>query len=98
MASITTTSAAVAAATATRATMRLSQTLIGRFSAHEGVEGGWGNREVPPPWTVRRGHVGETWFPPWERAGGERHSSRHSFRVREKRPVQPAEDGVGEQA
>jgi hypothetical protein len=35
------------------------------------VEGLWGNREVPPPWTVRRGLAGEIWFPPWERAEGE---------------------------
>src|SRR5688572_47006 len=43
--------------------------------AHERVEGVWGNREVPPSPARRRGHEGETWFPPRERAGGERRSS-----------------------
>src|SRR5580765_6560329 len=53
-----------------------SATLIGRLLADERGEGAWGNREVPQHWTVRRGHVGETWFPPQERAGGERRSFR----------------------
>src|SRR6266545_5664063 len=49
--------------------------LIGRPSAYERVEGVWGNREVPPRKTGRRGFdVGETWFPPRERAEGERRS------------------------
>ena len=33
----------------------------------------WGNLEVPPQ-SRRRGLVGETWFPPRERAEGERRS------------------------
>src|SRR3989337_1608829 len=40
------------------------------------AEGVWGNREVAPRSQRRRGHVGETWFPPRERAEGERRSSR----------------------
>src|SRR5918996_409726 len=47
--------------------------LMGRPLAHVHVEGVWGNREVPPQHR-RRGHVGETWFPPRERAEGERRS------------------------
>src|SRR6266508_5794296 len=47
--------------------------LMGRPLAHERVEGVWGNREVPPL-HQRRGPVGETWFPPRERAEGERRS------------------------
>src|SRR2546425_5325185 len=47
--------------------------LIGQPLAYERVEGVWGNREVPPHETRRRGFdVGETWFPPRERAEGER--------------------------
>src|ERR687891_490533 len=52
---------------------RTSATLMGHPVAHEGVEGVWGNREVPPR-HQRRGLVGETWFPPRERAKGERRS------------------------
>src|SRR5438094_10310695 len=53
--------------------------LIGRPLAYERVEGVWGNREVPPHETRRRGFdVGETWFPPRERAKGERRSYRKS--------------------
>src|SRR3970282_1731864 len=48
--------------------------LIGQPLAYERVEGVWGNREVPPRSQRRRGHVGETWFPPRERAEGERRS------------------------
>src|SRR6266487_4420269 len=49
--------------------------LIGHPVAYERVEGAWGNREVPPHKTRRRGFdVGETWFPPRERAEGERRS------------------------
>src|SRR5215210_7415417 len=47
------------------------ETLMGRPLAYGRVGGGWGNREVPPRWTVRRGLAGETWFLPRERAGGE---------------------------
>src|ERR687891_2072595 len=47
--------------------------LIGQPLACERVEGVWGNREVPPQHR-RRGFVGETWFPPRERAKGERPS------------------------
>src|SRR5436309_14014830 len=36
--------------------------------------GGRGNREVPPAVHQRRGLVGKTWFPPRERAKGERRS------------------------
>src|SRR5437773_896160 len=53
---------------------RTGSTFMARSLVHEGVEGGRGNREVHPP--PRRGSMGETWFPPWERASGERHSSR----------------------
>src|SRR6266540_2932127 len=51
--------------------------LIGRPPACERVEGVWGNREVPPPQVLRRGLAGETWFPPRERAEGERQLCRH---------------------
>src|SRR5919106_6139405 len=50
-------------------------TLTGRPLARERGEGVWGNREVPPQ-SRRRGHVGETWFPPRKRAEGERRSRR----------------------
>src|SRR5919106_3296441 len=50
--------------------------LIGQPLAYERVEGVWGNREVPPQHR-RRGLVGETWFPPRERAEGERRSCEH---------------------
>src|SRR5438105_14421649 len=40
----------------------------------ERVEGVWGNREVPPHREEEGGNVGETWFPPRERAEGERRS------------------------
>src|SRR2546428_7378150 len=43
----------------------------------ERVEGVWGNREVPPHEAKEGGNVGETWFPPRERAEGERRSCRH---------------------
>src|SRR4051794_22321659 len=49
---------------------------MGRPSAHERGEGVRRNREVPPLWVVRRGHAAETWFPPRERAKGERRSFR----------------------
>src|SRR5215207_8104857 len=50
-----------------------------RSLPHEQREGVWGNREVPPRRARRRGLVGETWFPPRERARGERrsHLERH---------------------
>src|SRR5438445_8427315 len=41
---------------------------------YERVEGAWGNREVPPHKREEGGRVGETWFPPRERAEGERRS------------------------
>src|SRR5215208_3556986 len=50
--------------------------LMGGPLAHERGEGAWGNREVPPQETRRRGLGGETWFPPRERAEGERRSCR----------------------
>src|SRR5438552_15398443 len=46
------------------------------LTAHERVEGVWGNREVPPHRREGGGSVGEPWVPPRERAGGERRSSR----------------------
>src|ERR671919_476201 len=48
-------------------------TFMGQLLAYERVEGVRGNREVPPR-HQRRGSVGETWFPPRERAEGERPS------------------------
>src|SRR5919106_1557628 len=48
-------------------------TFMGQLLAYERVEGVRGNREVPPR-HQRRGSVGETWFPPRERAEGERRS------------------------
>src|SRR5918996_686061 len=48
-------------------------TLTGGPPPCERVEGVWGNREVSPQ-PRRRGLVGETWFPPRERAEGERRS------------------------
>src|SRR4051794_41882876 len=53
-------------------TTRLS--LIGQPLPNERVEGAWGNREVPPHAAGKRGAVGETGFPPRERAAGERRS------------------------
>src|SRR5712691_1842657 len=61
---------------------RVVWSLIGQPLAYERGEGAWGNREVPPPWTLRRGLVGETWFPPRERAGGDRRSSGDRLRLR----------------
>src|SRR6266545_2481643 len=58
-------------------------TLIGRPQAYEHVEGVWGNREVPPL-QQRRGPEGETWFPPRERAEGERRSCSYLQRGRRK--------------
>src|SRR5438094_7389356 len=53
--------------------------LIGRPLAYERVGGGWGNREVRPHETRRRGYgVGETWFPPRERAERDRRAQRTS--------------------
>src|SRR5579859_6260279 len=46
----------------------------GPWGAGERVEGVWGNREVPPHEQNEGGNVGETWFPPRERAEGERRS------------------------
>src|SRR5206468_12466571 len=43
-------------------------------SVRERVEGAWGNRKVPPHRQEEGGKVGETWFPPRERAEGERRS------------------------
>src|SRR5439155_15545007 len=40
--------------------------------ADERVDGVWGNREVPPHGTNEGCNVAETWFPPRERAEGER--------------------------
>src|SRR5919108_4445462 len=52
---------------------RKASSLTGGFSGRERGERVWGNREVPPL-GQGRGAVGETWFPPRERAGGERRS------------------------
>src|SRR5919197_4653539 len=46
--------------------------LMGQHLAHERGEGARGNRDVPPH--LGRGFAGETWFPPRERAEGERRS------------------------
>src|SRR5438132_11810154 len=48
---------------------------------YERVEGAWGNREVAPHREEEGGNVGETWFPPRERAEGERRSSTHLLRA-----------------
>src|ERR671919_236406 len=62
-----------AAAAAGRAGSSYGFSLIGQSLIDERVEGVWGNREVPPQ-RRRRGPVGETWFPPRERAKGEQRS------------------------
>src|SRR5438445_4849455 len=59
--------------------MRASRALIGQPLPNERVEGAWGNREVPPHEAKEGGLVGETWFPPRERAAGERRSCRYGF-------------------
>src|SRR5438093_11166525 len=64
------------ASTARACSTSSRETLIGRPLPNERVEGAWGNREVPPHKTKEGGNVGETWFPPRERAGGERRSRR----------------------
>src|SRR5918996_1497490 len=50
-----------------------TQTITSRSREGDRGEGVRGNREVPPP-DRRRGLVRETWFPPRERAEGERRS------------------------
>src|SRR5207247_5747828 len=67
--------------------------LIGHC-AYERVEGVWGNREVPPQKTRRRGFdVGETWLPPRERAEGERRSRGGDVRrVAQPRPQQQEDE------
>src|SRR5439155_17026424 len=62
------------------ATPATTGALIGQPLAYERGEGARGNREVPPP--GRRGSVGETWFPPRERADGARQSYRELHRPR----------------
>src|SRR2546428_12801498 len=57
----------------------------------ERVEGVWGNREVPPHGREEGGNVGETWFPPRERAEGER----RSCGLLEGRPEITDFDGLG---
>src|SRR2546429_2162589 len=59
-----------------RRAVERSDLLIGRPPPNERGRGrgGRGNREVPPAVHQRRGLVGETWFPPRERAEGERRS------------------------
>src|SRR5919106_1395110 len=59
--------------------------LIGQPLACERGEGVWGNREVPPQHR-RRGPVGETWFPPRERAEGERRSCCDGGRLADEAP------------
>src|SRR5215211_8341157 len=57
----------------------------------------WGNLEVPPQGRSR-GIVGETWFPPRERAEGERRSCRNPGSLLVHERPQAAEDiwvGVG---
>src|SRR6266540_6590018 len=53
--------------------------ITGQSLARDRVEGAWRNPEVPPRQVLRRGLVGETWFPPRERAKGERRSRRDGF-------------------
>src|SRR5207244_5060879 len=55
---------------------RRRATLMGRPLPDEPGRGraGRGNREVPPDLHQRRGLAGEKWFPPRERAEGERRS------------------------
>src|SRR3954470_13859823 len=60
--------------TAARRASRRLIVLIGQLLPNERVEGVWGNREVPPHEAKEGGNVGETWFPPRERAEGERRS------------------------
>src|SRR5256884_2570689 len=56
-----------------RSTVRVASATVLIGLAHEPWRGTRGNREVPPHlW--RRGLVGETGFPPRERAEGERRS------------------------
>src|SRR5438094_1808006 len=59
-----------------RRAVERSDLLIGRPPPNERGRGrgGRGNREVPPAVHQRRGLVGETWFPPRERAEVERRS------------------------
>src|SRR5829696_4158375 len=52
--------------------------LMGRPLAREPCEGVWRSRKVSPP-HQRRGSVGGTWFPPRERAQGERRSLVFAF-------------------
>src|ERR671918_2865706 len=75
---------------------RCVATVIGHPLAYDRVEGVWGNREVPPR-DQRRGHVGETWFPPRERAGGSRRSRAHRL-GRAHRVYEGADAGVVFQA
>src|SRR5213082_2403865 len=60
--------------TAARRASRRLIALIGQPLPNERVEGVWGNREVPPHEAKEGGNMGETWFPPWEQAEGERRS------------------------
>src|SRR5919108_2617920 len=63
----------MSASAVARSGERKASSLTGGFSGRERGERVWGNREVPSL-QQRRGSVGETWFPPRERAGGERRS------------------------
>src|SRR5215207_2820252 len=75
-----------------------TKVLMGQPLPHKQGEGMWGNLEVPPHEARRRGLVGERWFPPRERAGGERRSSgdseeaAHLRRVGEQRACVAAMD------
>src|SRR5438876_222430 len=73
--------------------------LIGQPLAYERVEGVWGNREVPPLIGRRGFDVGETWFPPRERAEGERRSCHELDRfARQRAQRAPRVLGPGERA
>src|SRR5207244_10503028 len=62
----------------------------GRLWPKGGGGGGGGTGEFPPHTTRRRGFdVGETWFPPRERAAGERRS------LLRERPLERGEDQCG---
>src|SRR6266571_7854770 len=71
----TTSSSASGSSSGSTAFGSLNLSLMGHPPmTHERVEGVWGNREVPPHRRQEGGNVGETWFPPRERAEGERRS------------------------
>src|SRR5438552_15848423 len=69
-----------------------ASTLIRRSLPDERVEGVWGNQEVPPHEQEEGGNVGETWFPPRERAEGSRRSyAVHRATAAREEPIRPDE-------